>query len=200
MRRLLRSGAMSRSTCLARMSTSRLTRAPGAGAPEVVRSSVSGISETAKPSSRERADREADAVDGDRALLDDVARELGLGVDLDDAREASLVDARRPSPVPSTCPCTMCPPSRSPARSAQLEVHRRAGAERAERGARSVSFIASARKPSPPAVDRRQADAVDRDRVAFAQLARQAACGLRASRPRRRARRPRCCRGRRSGR
>ena len=41
--------------------------------PSVVRSSVSGISDTSNQSGVERGDRQADAVDGDRAVLDDVA-------------------------------------------------------------------------------------------------------------------------------
>ena len=43
------------STYLARMSTSRLTGVPGAAAPRLVRSSVSGISETSKEASSMRA-------------------------------------------------------------------------------------------------------------------------------------------------
>ncbi len=38
----------------------------------------------------ERADGQADAVDGDGALLDQIARELGLGVDLQHPREPLL--------------------------------------------------------------------------------------------------------------
>ena len=41
-------GTLSFSTYLARTSTSRLTVRPGAAAPSVVRSSVSGISDTSK--------------------------------------------------------------------------------------------------------------------------------------------------------
>ena len=43
------------STYLARMSTSRLTGVPGAAVPRLVRSSVSGMSETSKEASSMRA-------------------------------------------------------------------------------------------------------------------------------------------------
>ena len=65
------------STYLASTSTSRFTVAPGSAAPRVVRSSVSGISETANASSSTRGDGQRHAVDRDRALLDDVAQQLG---------------------------------------------------------------------------------------------------------------------------
>ena len=65
------------STCLARTSTSRLTRSPGCRLPRVVRARVSGIRLTVKRSSPGLDDGQADAVDGDRALVDQVARQLG---------------------------------------------------------------------------------------------------------------------------
>ena len=66
--------------------------------PSVVRCSVSGISETAKPSLGQRADRQADAVERDRALLDEVAPQARLDLDLEHARDplgADLRDGRR---------------------------------------------------------------------------------------------------------
>ena len=51
---------------------------PGAALPSVVRSSVSGISETVRRLVVDRGDGEADAVDRDRALLDDVAQQIGV--------------------------------------------------------------------------------------------------------------------------
>ena len=50
---------------------------PGPCAPSVVTAAVCGMTATVKPSSSDVDDREADAVDGDRALLDDVAQQLG---------------------------------------------------------------------------------------------------------------------------
>ena len=73
--RLIVRAPTSFSTYLASTSTSRLTGLPGAAAPSVVRSSVSGISETSKRSSSTRDHGQRDAVDRDRALLDDVAQQ-----------------------------------------------------------------------------------------------------------------------------
>ena len=57
----------------------------------------------------------------------------------------------------------------------QLEIDPRAGLQRAERRARAASRrIASAAKLSPSTRDRRQADAVDGDRVALVELRSQA--------------------------
>ena len=74
-----------RSTYLAITSTSRLTGSPGCLKPSVVRARVSGISETVKLSSAPAVDDgQRDAVDGDRALVDEVAGQLGRQRDLDD--------------------------------------------------------------------------------------------------------------------
>ena len=77
-----RVSAASRSTYLAITSTSRLTGPPGARAPSVVSRRVVGMRLTSNQGSgpsacADRADGERDAVDGDGALLDDVAGELG---------------------------------------------------------------------------------------------------------------------------
>ena len=66
-----------RSTYFAITSTSRFTRAPAPLCPSVVTAAVWGITATVNPSSSRLDDGEADAVDGDRALLDDVAEEVG---------------------------------------------------------------------------------------------------------------------------
>ena len=96
-------------------------------------------------------DGQRDAVDGDRALLDDVAQQRrGAGLDRHDAREAVLAHARRPSPTPSTWPCTMWPPRRSAARSGSSRFTARAGARSPPSGERrSVSCMTSAPKRSP---------------------------------------------------
>ena len=130
----------SRSTCLARMSTSTFTRSPGRAAPRVVRCSVSGISDDVEAVAVERGDGQAHAVERDRALLDDVAQQRSA------RSRRSITPRSRPrataptSPTPSTWPCTMWPPRRSPARSAQLEVH-----ARARRAARRASCAAASR-------------------------------------------------------
>ena len=104
--------------------------------------------------SRERADGEADAVDGDRALLDQVARQLA-------ARPRSRARARSPPrapprrvPVPSTWPCTTCPPRRSPARSASSRLTRVAGAP-AARARSARASRASPARAKLPSLDRR---------------------------------------------
>ena len=74
--------ARRRSTYLAMTSTSRLTGSPGPLRPRVVTAAVCGMTATVKPSSSGVDDGEADAVDGDRALLDDVAQQLGRHADL----------------------------------------------------------------------------------------------------------------------
>ncbi len=61
------------STYLASTSTSRLTGSPTARCPSVVAASVVGMSETSNHPASHRGHREGGAVDGDRALLDDVA-------------------------------------------------------------------------------------------------------------------------------
>ena len=68
------------------------SRAPSPIPPRLVRLSVSGISETAKPSLEQRAHGQADAVERDRALLDQIALELRLDLDLEHAREALVAD------------------------------------------------------------------------------------------------------------
>ena len=60
----------------------------------------------------------------DRALLDHVARELGLGVDLERRARSPPRAIARHVPMPSTWPCTMCPPRRSAARSASSRLTR----------------------------------------------------------------------------
>ena len=78
-----------RSTYLAITSTSRLTGSPGARAPSVVSRRVVGMRLTSNQGSglvgrADGADGQRDAVDGDRALLDDVAGELGRQRDAHD--------------------------------------------------------------------------------------------------------------------
>ena len=78
-----------RSTYLAITSTSRLTGSPGARAPSVVSRRVVGMRLTSNQGlgvvgGADRADGERDAVDGDRALLDDVAGQLGRQADAHD--------------------------------------------------------------------------------------------------------------------
>ena len=86
--------ASRRSTYFASTSASRFTGSPGSSSPSVVAARVCGTSATAKPAVVERGDREARAVDRDRALLDHVAEELGRRVDPDARPSPSRLDAR----------------------------------------------------------------------------------------------------------
>ena len=115
--------------------------------PRLVRLSVSGISDTAKPSSTERAHGQANAVERDRALLHEVARRAaGSTLDLEDPREALLADRAR------RCPCRPRGPARcarrgAPRRAARSSRFTRAPACRSPSEERlSVSIIASAWK------------------------------------------------------
>ena len=128
--------ASKRSTYFATMSTSRLTVSPGCFVPSVVTASVCGITATANPSARQRGHREADAVDGDRALLDDVAHDRLRARRTRRAREPSAWGVRtRMVPTASTWPCTRCPPSRSCRRTGRSRLTGSPGLERAEAGA-----------------------------------------------------------------
>ena len=69
------------STYLARRSTSRLTSVPGAAVPRLVRSQGLGDEGDGEARVVDGDDGQRDAVDGDRALLDDVAQDVRLGVD-----------------------------------------------------------------------------------------------------------------------
>ena len=122
---------------------------PAAAVPSVVRSSVSGISETSNQSSSSAGDREADPGDRDRAVLDQVALEAVGDADPHAPGEAVVGHRERPRRRASTWPWTMWPPSGSPARSAGSRLTGSPGVELAEGGQRqSVWFMTSASKPS----------------------------------------------------
>ena len=96
-------------------------------------------------------DREADAVEGDRALVDRVAQQLGREADAEAAGEAVLLDRRATSPTPSTWPWTMWPPSRSEACIASSRLTRAPASRPPSAVTSSVWFIASVSKPSASA-------------------------------------------------
>src|SRR4051794_36211836 len=126
-----------------------------------------------EPVVAEVGDGERDAVDGDRALLDDVAQQRRLGVDDDDAREALLAHlAHHAEPVDVALHDVAAQPVGGTQR--ELEVDGAVGLERSERGApqRLVHHV-GAEELAAAQADDGQADAVDRDRVALAQLAGQ---------------------------
>ena len=151
-------------------STSRFTVSPGCLMPSVVRARVSGISETVKLSSVTVDDGQRDAVDGDRPLVDEVAPHP-----VGQARPRRPPSARwgcgtGSSPVPSTWPWTMWPPSRFSAVTARSRLTRVPGRNAPREVLSSVSRITSAVKTSPSWLDDREAAAVDRDRVAVARV------------------------------
>ena len=135
--------------------------------------SVRGWSGSARPRTSlrfgaQRRHRQRNPVDGDRALLDDVAGHCRRA-----ARSAPLPSAPtgvRDStcPVPSTWPCTMCPPSRLLTAAARSRFTRAADVAVAPRLDRfSVSAITSAVNCAVGQHARhRQAHAVDGDRIA----------------------------------
>ena len=116
-----------------------------------------GSARRVKPSSSSSGDGERDAVDRDRALLDDVAQQAGLGGDRHDAREAR--PRAPPPPSPSAVDVALDDVAAEPVGGAQrqLEVDRRAGPSAPSEERRSVSSITSAAKrPSSIAVAVRQ--------------------------------------------
>ena len=161
------SGLTSFSTYFASTSTSRLTRRPESACVRLVRSRVSGISATEKPVAVQRRHGEADAVHGDRALLDDVPHQPRAGP------APARCFRRRPAsptstvPTPSTWPWTMWPPSRSDGPQRKLEIHQIARPQGRRERCAPASQRTGRRRTRPPEVNRRQADPVDHDRVAL---------------------------------
>ena len=89
-------GATNRSTYLATTSHSTFSLSPGRGLAEVRPLQGLGDQRDLDPVLAERGDREADAAEGDRALLDDVAQQLGGELDAEPPGEAVLLDRERP--------------------------------------------------------------------------------------------------------
>ena len=131
------------------------------------------MSATAKPSVVERGDREARPVDGDRALLDDVAEELGRRVEPDAAAVALGLDAADGADAVDV-PLDVVAAERLAGPERRLDVDARARREAAERGARErLGHGVEARSAPSPTGDRGQAAAADRDRVADGRAARR---------------------------
>ena len=171
------------STYFAITSTSRLTGRPGdrPGRASSARASR-GSATTEKPRSSTSRDGEAHAVHRDRALLDHVAQQLRRGLEAHVARAAASVDrrrrARRRRRGPARCGRRAGPTGRS----GSSRLTRSPGPSAPSELRASVSALRSAAKPSGPGLDRRQADAVDRDRVALAQSSAASAASTRDAR------------------
>ena len=171
------------STYLASTSTSRFTVRPGAAAPSVVRSSVSGISDTSKPVVVHRRHGKRHAVDRDRALLDHVAQQLGRGADPHHAREALLAHRLHRCRCRPRAPAPRGRPAGRSRAAAARGSPRRPPLQRPERAARAASPPSRRRRSEPPSGSTRgEAHAVHRDRVAGAPA--RAASGVRTSQPR----------------
>ena len=160
-----------RSTYLATTSTSRLTRSPGCLAPERRdRERVRDHRDVERPSSSStRGDGEADAVDGDRALLDDVAQRASARRGERSCGSSRRAAARRVDDARRRR-------RRGPARCGRRAGRRGAPAARGSPGRRRasapsavrsrVSVTASAAHQPSPQLDDGEAAAVHRDRRA----------------------------------
>ena len=108
--------------------------------------------------------RQAAAVDGDGALLDDVAQQSGRRAD-----RAGRAPAVTISPTASTWPWTRWPPRRSLSRTGRSRLTRIARVRVAPRLVRREGLVDHVgRPPARAQVDHGQAAAVDGDRVADA--------------------------------
>ena len=135
--------------------------------PSVVRARVSGIRLTVKLVVAGLDDGEGDAVDGDRALVDEVAAPARRAARSRRAPSARWACGRRTVPTPSTWPWTMWPPSRLSAVTARSRLTRSPGRDAAEGGLveRLLHDVGGAACSSVVLGDG-EAAAVDRDRVA----------------------------------
>src|SRR3954468_6911768 len=132
------------------MSTSRLTGSPFAAAPSVVRSSVSGISDTENQSPSTAATVSETPSTAIEPFSTTYRRRPGsAAIETIRAKPSSRIS--RTAPRPSTWPCTTWPPRRSSARSGSSRFTRVPAPASASDERRSVSFITSAPKPSASA-------------------------------------------------
>ena len=126
---------MRRSTYLATRSTSRFTGSPGPLIPRVVTVAVWGIRANSKVFVVDGDDREADAVDGDRALLHDVAEDRVVGGDHRPGRTVGQSSPVRRSPRPRRRGPGRCGRRAGRQPDGPFEVHPVAGDQGAEAGA-----------------------------------------------------------------
>ena len=152
-------------------SASMFTSSPGASSPSVVVASVCGHERDGEGVVGQLRDRQRDAGDRDRALLDAVRSTSG-GASIHMRRPSPSGSLERTRPTPSTCPCTMWPPSSSPRRSAGSTLRSVPACDRAERRARErLRHDVEGKRGLVPGNDR-QAHAVHGDRVADGRLHR----------------------------
>ena len=150
----------------------QVDRSPTVTAPRFVRSNVSGIRETSKPSPCSALTVRLTPLTATTPSRPDNAQvRLALALDPQDPREALLTDPPT-VPIPSTCPCTTCPPRRSPARNASSRFTRAPALETAQRRALECLVHRLCPKLSVPTSmpsDTRH----HRDRVALAEFLHQ---------------------------
>src|SRR4051794_5124367 len=118
-------------------------------------------------------DGQRDPVDGDRALLHDVAQQRRLGIDGHDAREALVADVAHDAEAVDVALHDVAAEAVGGAQR-QLEVDPRVRLHAPERRpAQRLVHHVGAEQLAAAHPDRGQADPVDGDRVALAQLARE---------------------------
>src|SRR3954449_3507094 len=117
----------------------------------------------------DRDDGQRDAVDGDRPLLHDVAQDLRLRLDRDHAREAVLAGPRHDADAVDVALDDVAAQARVGAQR-ELEVHAAARGNLGQRGPPQRLVHDLGAEAVAAHADRRQADAVDGDGVAVAQL------------------------------
>jgi len=160
----------SRSTYFAMTSTSRFTGVPGGAWPSVVSSRVCRDQGHLKPVPgfvAQRGDGQRNTVDSDRALFRPRSGPNSAGRPILTTSQCSAGERARICPVPSTCPCTMCPPSRLFTAAARSRLTGLPAASRLKLDRLNVSPITSAvNRPGGQHLDHRQAHAVDGDRIA----------------------------------
>src|SRR3954468_12866817 len=132
------------------MSTSRLTGSPFAAAPSVVRSSVSGISDTENQSPSTAATVSETPSTAIEPFSTTYRRRPGSAA-IETIRAKPSSRPSRTEPRPSTWPCTTWPPRRSSARSGSSRFTRVPAPTSPSDERRSVSCITSAPKPSAAA-------------------------------------------------
>ena len=145
------------------------------------------MSETSNDSSSIARDGQRDAVDGDRALLDDVAQQRPAGASTVTTRaKPSSRTSRDDAERRRRGPARRGRRGGRSARSGSSRFTRRAGLELAERrAAQRLVHDVGAEALAVAQADRGQADAVDRDRVALGRARRRAATRRSAARRRR---------------
>ena len=127
-----------------------LTRAPSPIPPEVGALERLGDQRDREAVLVQRAHRQADAVERHRALLAPGSARAAGSISISSTREKPSSRIAATVPVPSTWPCTTCPPRRSAARSGSSRFTRAPALSAPERGALERLGHRLARGSPPP--------------------------------------------------